>query len=67
MILQQPTAADVAAEMARLQRNFTGLNGGLWVAWLVLLIYVLLMARREKELKRELASLRAMLEEKMGR
>ena len=67
MILQQPTAADIAAEMARLQRNFTGLNGGLWVAWLVLVVYVLLMAHREKDLQREIASLRAMLEEKIGR
>ena len=50
--------------MERLQRNFTFLNCGLWVAWLILVIYVLMMVSRERKLKREIAGLKAMLEDK---
>ena len=58
------TAEDVSREMARLQRNYEFLSYGLIVAWLILIVYVLMMAGRERKLKREIASLRAMLEEK---
>jgi CcmD family protein len=50
--------------MERLQRNFTFLNAGLWVAWLILVIYVLMMVSRERKLKREIDGLKAMLEDK---
>ena len=58
------TAEDVSREMARLQRNYEFLSYGLIVAWLILVAYVLMMVGRERKLKREIASLRAMLEEK---
>jgi hypothetical protein len=57
-------AGDVIREMARVQRNYEFLSYGLIVAWLVLVVYVLMMVGREKRLKREIAGLRAMLEEK---
>jgi CcmD family protein len=57
-------AGDVVREMARVQRNYEFLSYGLIVAWLVLVVYVLMMVSREKKLKREIAGLRAMLEEK---
>ena len=66
LMLLQASPDDVVREMERLQRNFTFLNSGLWVAWLVLVVYVLMMVSRERKLKREIASLRAMLEEKHG-
>ena len=55
---------DVAREITRLQRNYEFLSYGLIVAWLILVIYVLMMVSRERRLKRELAHLKAMLEEK---
>jgi hypothetical protein len=65
-MLMQMTAADEAVmrEMARLQRNYEFLSYGLTIAWLILVIYVLMMVARERKLKREIASLKAMLEEK---
>ena len=64
LMLLQASADDVAREMERLQRNFAFLNSGLWVAWLVLVVYVLMMVSRERKLKREIAGLKAMLEDK---
>jgi hypothetical protein len=64
MMLLQASPDDVVREMERLQRNFTFLNSGLWVAWLVLVVYVLMMVGRERKLKREIAGLKAMLEDK---
>ena len=64
LMLLQVSADDVVREMERLQRNFTFLNAGLWVAWLILVVYVLMMVSRERKLKREIAGLRAMLEDK---
>ena len=58
------SAEDVTREIERLQRNFTFLNSGLWVAWLILVVYVLMMVGRERKLKREIAGLKAMLEDK---
>ena len=63
-LLAQFTAEDIAREMARLQRNYEFLSYGLIVAWIILVVYVLMMVARQKKLKREIASLRAMLEEK---
>lgn len=64
ILLAQFTAEQIAREAARLQRNYEYLSYGLTVAWIVLVVYVLLMVSREKRLKREIASLKAMLEEK---
>jgi hypothetical protein len=64
LMLLQASPDDVVREMERLQRNFTFLNSGLWVAWLILVVFLLLMVSREKKLKREIAGLKAMLEDK---
>jgi len=65
----QMSAADEAVmrEIARLQRNYEFLSYGLTIAWLILVIYVLMMVARERKLKREIAGLKAMLEEKEKR
>ena len=66
-LLIAQSAADIAFEMARLQRNFAFLCYGLIVAWLILVVYVLMMAGRERKLKREISGLKAMLEERQRR
>jgi CcmD family protein len=58
------TADDVVREIARLQRNYEFLTYGLTAAWIILVVYVLMMVGREKRLKREIANLRTMLDEK---
>ena len=63
-LLIAQSAADVELEMARLQRNFQFLCYGLIVAWLILVVYVLMMVGRERKLKREIAGLKAMLEDR---
>jgi len=67
LLLAQVTADDVTREIGRLQRNYEFLSYGLIVAWVILAIYVLMMVSRERRLKREIASLKAMLEEKQVR
>ena len=59
-----PAEDAVLREIARLQRNYEFLSYGLIVAWTILVIYVLIMLARERKLKREIANLKAMLEEK---
>jgi CcmD family protein len=63
-LLAQITADDIAREAARLQRNFEFLSYGLTAAWIILVVYVLMLLARQKKLRREIASLRAMLEDK---
>ena len=63
-LLSQYTAEDIAREVARLQRNYEYLSYGLTVAWVVLVVYVLMMVARQKKLKREIANLKSMLENK---
>ena len=58
------SAEDVTREIARLQHGYEFLSYGLIIAWLILVVYVLMMVGRERRLKREIASLKAMLEEK---
>jgi CcmD family protein len=58
------TADDVVREIARLQRNYEFLSYGLTAAWVILGIYVMMMLARQKRLKREIANLRAMLDDK---
>jgi hypothetical protein len=67
LILLAQSAEDVSREIARLQRNYEFLSYGLIVAWVILALYVLMMVGRERRLKREIASLKAMLEEKQLR
>ena len=64
LLLAQLTSDDVAREIARLQRNYQFLSYGMIVAWVIVVVYVLLLVGREKKLKREIASLKIMLEEK---
>ena len=58
------TADDVVREIARLQRNYEFLSYVLMAAWIILVVYVLMMVARQKRLKREIANLRAMLDDK---
>jgi len=64
LLLAQVSAEDVSREVARLQRNYEFLSYGLTAAWIILVGYVLMMVARERTLKREIANLKAMLEEK---
>jgi CcmD family protein len=64
LLLAQASADDIVREAARLQRNYQFLSYGLMVAWIVLVVYVLMMVSRERRLKREIAGLKAMLEER---
>jgi hypothetical protein len=59
--------ADLVAEIARVQRNFEFLSYGLVAAWIILAVYVLMLVRRERGLKEEVARLRAMLESRESR
>jgi len=61
-LLLAQSADDVVREIARLQRNYEFLSYGLIAAWIILVGYVLMMVGRERRLKREIASLKAMLE-----
>ncbi len=63
-LLLQPSVEDILMEKQRLQHNYEFLSYGLIAAWLILVVYVLMMVSREQKLKKEIASLRAMLEEK---
>jgi CcmD family protein len=64
LLVAQVSADDVTREIARMQRNFEFLSYGFAAAWIVLAIYVLMMVGRERRLKREISSLKAMLEER---
>jgi CcmD family protein len=64
LLLAQVSPDDVTREIARLQRNFEFLSYGFAAAWIVLTIYILMMVGRERRLKREIAGLKAMLEER---
>ena len=61
---QMATPDDIVREAARLQRNYEFLSYGLTIAWVILVIYVLFMVSRGRKLKREIASLKAMLEDR---
>ena len=64
LISQTPLVAQLVSDTERLQHQYEFLSYGLTAAWIILAIYVLMMVARERKLKREIASLRAMLEEK---
>jgi len=64
LFAQMATPDDIVREAARLQRNYEFLSYGLIVAWFILVIYVLLLASRGRKLKREIASLKDMIEDR---
>jgi CcmD family protein len=64
LLLAQVTAEGLEAEQRFLQHNYEFLSYALIAAWLILAGYVLLMFARQKKLKREIDSLRTMLQEK---
>lgn len=64
MLLAQITADDLQREAMRLQHDYEFLTYGLVAAWVILAAYVMMMVGREKKLKREIANLRAMLEDR---
>ena len=63
-LFAQITSDDVEREVARLQHGYRFLSVAMIVAWAIVVIYVLLLVGREKKLKREIAGLKVMLEEK---
>ncbi len=68
LLLAQISPEDaVLREMARLQRNYEFLSYGLTAAWIIMVLYVLMMVARERKLKQEIARLRVMLEERPKR
>ena len=64
LLFAQVSPEDIQREFVRLQRNFQFLSYGFAAAWIILVVYVLMMVARERRLKREIASLKAMLEER---
>ena len=60
-------AAQAFEDPGRLQRNYEFLSYGLMAAWIILAGYVLMMMSRQKKLRQEIATLRAMLEDKGGK
>ncbi len=58
---------DIAREAQRLQHNYEFLSYGLTAAWLILVAYVLMLVSRHRKLQEEIASLRAMIEDRPAR
>ena len=56
--------AQLATPEQVLQHQYEFLSYGLTAAWVILAVYVLMLVSRERKLKREIASLRAMLEDR---
>jgi CcmD family protein len=63
-LAQVPFLAQIATQEEILQHQYEFLSYGLTAAWVILAVYVLMLVGRERKLKREIAGLRAMLEEK---
>jgi CcmD family protein len=49
------------------ERNFTYMFYGFLAAWMILMIYVLSLAAREKKIRRQMEDLRQMVEEREKR
>jgi hypothetical protein len=64
LLIAQVTGEDLQREAVRLQHDYEFLSYGLIAAWVVLAVYVLMMVGRERRLRREIAALRAMLEDR---
>ena len=68
LLLAQASPDDaITRELLRLQHNYEFLSYGLTAAWIIMVLYVLMMVSRERKLKQEIARLRTMLEEKPKR
>ena len=67
LLLAQATVEELQREALRLQHDYTFLSYGLTAAWVITIIYVMMMLGRERKLKREIAGLKAMLEERAPR
>jgi CcmD family protein len=63
-LAQVPFLAQIATQEEVLQHQYEFLSYGLTAAWVVLAVYVLMMVARERKLKREISSIKAMLEER---
>ena len=50
-------------EIGRLQRNFQGLVWGFVAAWLILLIYTVMIVFRERKIRREMERLKNLVED----
>ena len=64
LLVAQASPEDIGFELLRLQRNFHYLSYGFAAAWIILTLYVLMMVGRERKLKRQITSLKAMVEER---
>jgi hypothetical protein len=64
--MQTPMIAQLVSDAERLQHEYEFLSYGLTAAWVILVVYLLLLVARERKLKREIASLKAMLEDRKG-
>lgn len=64
LLFAQVSVEELQREALRLQHDYTFLSYGLTAAWVITVIYVLMMVGRERRLKREIAGLKAMLEER---
>jgi CcmD family protein len=60
-LLLAQSVEDITLEMQRLQRNYEFLSYGLIAAWVILVVYVLMMVGRQRKLKQEIERLRAMI------
>ena len=56
--------AQISSPEEILQHQYEFLSYGLTAAWVVLAVYVLMMVARERKLRREIANLKAMLEDR---
>ncbi len=66
LLLAQITQDDLQREALRLQHDYQFLTYGLIAAWVVLALYLMTMVGRQKKLKREIESLRLMVDEKQA-
>jgi hypothetical protein len=62
LLAQAMSPDDITREFERLQRNFQFLSYGFAAAWVILIVYMLLMVGRERKLRQEIRSLQNMLE-----
>ncbi len=62
-MLMQAAYDPIREEIGRLQRNFQGLIWGFVAAWAILLLYTMMLAARERRIRREMERLKSMVEE----
>ena len=63
LLQAQPDYDPIRDEIGRLQRNFQGLIWGFVAAWVILLLYTLMLTLRERKIRREMERLKSMVEE----